>query len=83
MTVKDLINEVDEIKKTKPLSDKNKDKLRNVLSSMFDVIEKFEKGENIDGKSDKEKIDLLKNIISDMVKDEDQKKIIRGESDGK
>lgn len=80
MRIKDLLNEVEEIQNSKPLSKENKDKLRNVLSSMFDVIEKFEKGENIDGKSDKEKIDLLKNIISDMVKDSEQKAIIKGES---
>ena len=42
------------------------------------IIKKFENS-SINMKSDREKIDILKSVISDMVKDEDQKKIIRGE----
>ena len=41
-----------------------------------------QKGENIDGKSDKEKIDLLKNIISDMVTQKDREDIIKGKNNG-
>lgn len=82
MRIKDLLNEVEDVKNSKPLSKENKDKLRNVLSSVFDVIERFEKGENIDGKSDKEKIDLLKSIVSDMVKQKDREDIIKGKNNG-
>lgn len=77
MRLKNLINEVDEVKK--PLSKGNKKKLRDTLSQMFDVIEKFEKNGKIDGKSDKDKIDVLKNVISDMVKQSDREKIIKGD----
>ncbi|PHO09085.1 hypothetical protein CPG37_10835 [Malaciobacter canalis] len=77
MKLKNLINEVDEIKN--PLSKGNKKKLRDTLSQMFDVIEKFEKNGKIDGKSDKDKIDVLKNVISDMVKQSDREKIIKGD----
>ena len=43
---------------------------------------RLKKGENIDGKSDKEKIDLLKNIISDMVTQKDREDIIKGKNNG-
>ena len=56
-----------------------KDKLRKVLSNMFDTIERFEKGENIDSKSDKEKIEMLRNTISSMIKQTDREKTIRGD----
>lgn len=77
MKLKNLINEVDEV--NNPLSKGNKKKLRDTLSQMFDVIEKFEKNGKIDGKSDKDKIDVLKNVISDMVKQSDREKIIKGD----
>lgn len=76
MRVRDLINEVEEVKN--PLPKDSKDKLRNVLSNMFDVIEKFERNGVID-KNSTQKIDFLKDTIKSIIKDEDEKKIIRGE----
>ena len=79
MKVSDLNKGVKDLKNQQPLSDKNKKKLRDTLSQMFDMIERFEKNGKVDGKSDKDKIDMLKDVISDMVKDEDRKKIIKGD----
>ena len=76
MKVRDLINEVEEVKN--PLPKDSKDKLRNVLTNMFDVIEKFERNGVID-KNSTQKIDFLKDTIKSIIKDEDEKKIIRGE----
>lgn len=45
---------------------------------MFDVIEKFERNGVID-KNSTQKIDFLKDTIKSIIKDEDEKKIIRGE----
>jgi|SaaInlStandDraft_6_1057023.scaffolds.fasta_scaffold99723_3 hypothetical protein len=66
-----------EVKKQKYPSEK-KVKLRNVLSNLFDAIVRFENSGG-DKKSNKEKMELLKDLIIGMIKDEDQKKIIRGE----
>lgn len=76
MKVKDITLDVKHFDKSKYLSNKNKKKLTDALSSMFDVIERFEKTGKVDGKSDQDKIDVLKNVISDMIKSEDQKKVI-------
>ena len=76
MKVRDLINEVEEVKN--PLPKDSKDKLRNVLSNVFDVIEKFERNGVID-KNSTQKIDFLKDTIKSIIKDADEKKIIRGE----
>lgn len=76
MRVRDLINEVEEVKN--PLPKDSKDKLRNVLTNVFDVIEKFERNGVID-KNSTQKIDFLKDTIKSIIKDEDEKKIIRGE----
>ena len=43
MKVSDLNKDIQNIKNQKPLSNENKDKLRNVLTNVFDVIEKFER----------------------------------------
>ena len=77
MKVSDLINEVGEVKN--PLPQNSKDKLRNVLSNMFSTIERFEKGENIDSKSDKEKIEMLRDTIKSMIQQTDREKTIRGD----
>jgi len=77
MKVRDLINEVEEIKN--PLPKDKKDKLRNILSSMFSTIEKFERGEDITSKDDKEKIEMLRDTIQSMIKEEDRKKVIKGD----
>ncbi len=76
MKVRDLINEVEEVKN--PLPKGSKDKLRNVLTNVFDVIEKFERNGVID-KNSTQKIDFLKDTIKSIIKDADEKKIIRGE----
>ena len=73
MKLSDLNNEV-----TESLSKDNKDKLRNVLSNMFDVIENFEKNGVID-KNSTQKIDFLKDTIKSIIKDEEEKNIIRGD----
>ena len=77
MRVRDLLNESD-VKNNKLPKDK-KDKLRNVLSSMFDTIERFEKGEEITSKEDKEKIEMLRDTIKSMTKQIDREKTIRGD----
>lgn len=75
MRVRDINNKVE----NRHQQPKEKNTLRMVLSTMFNFIERFERSSRIESKNDREKIDILKNVISDMVKDEDQKKIIRGE----
>ena len=80
MKVSDLLLEVENIKTPKKLSKENKKKLKDYLSDIFDTIERVEKDDDIHLKSDKEKIDLLKNLVSDMTKDEEQKSVIKGES---
>ena len=77
MKVRDLINE-SEIGNN-PFPKDKKDKLRNVLSSMFSTIERFEKGEDLTSKDDKEKIEMLRDTIQSMIKEEDRKKVIRGD----
>ena len=59
---------------------KNKLKLRDVLSDMFDTFERVEKDGDIHLKSDREKIDFLKDTIQSMIKQNDREKIIKGES---
>lgn len=76
MKLKHLLNESDVGSK---LPKDKRDKLKNVLSNMFDTIERFEKGENIDSKSDKEKIDMLRDTISSMIKQTEREKTIRGD----
>ena len=78
MKVSDLNKDIQNIKNQKPLSNENKDKLRNVLTNVFDVIEKFERNGVID-KNSTQKIDFLKDTIKSIIKDDDEKKIIRGE----
>ncbi len=52
--------------------------VRDVLSMMYDVIKQFETNQNIAKKGEGEKITLLKSMIADMLKDSDQKRLIRG-----
>ena len=49
------------------------------IKNLAKLAYSFEKNGNADSKNDREKIDILKNVISDMVKDEDQKSVIRGD----
>ena len=57
----------------------NNDTLRDVLSVMINTIEKFENSGNADSKNDRDKIGVIKGLLNDMIKDEDQKRIIKGE----
>ncbi len=45
---------------------------------MSDVIENFEKTGEIATKLEREKVGFLKDFILNMIKDEDEKRIIRG-----
>lgn len=45
---------------------------------MSDVIENFEKTGEIETKLEREKVGFLKDFILNMIKDEDEKRIIRG-----
>ena len=47
---------------------------------MSDVIENFEKTGEIETKLEREKVGFLKDFIFNMIKDEDEKRIIRGGS---
>jgi len=77
MKVRDLISEVEEVKNSSPKE--QRDKLRNVLSLMFDTIERFENSQSINSKDDKEKIQMLRDTIQSMIQAEDRKKVIRGD----
>ncbi|MBT3951704.1 MAG: hypothetical protein HOF36_11635 [Candidatus Marinimicrobia bacterium] len=78
MKVRDLNSSVKRVRESRIPSTPKKDKLRNVLSIILGFIERFEISSDGSSRSDREKIDVLKGVVSDMVKDEDQKKIIRG-----
>lgn len=77
MKVADLNREIKDVNK-KSTSKKQPQKLKDVLSIISNSIQKFEKNGQLNSKIDKDKIDILKNIVSDMIKDEDQKQIIMG-----
>ena len=79
MKVSDLNKDIQNIKNQKPLSNENKDKLRNVLSSMFDTIQRFEKNGKIDSKNDMKKIQMLRDTIQSMIQSKDREKVIKGE----
>lgn len=77
MRVRDLIKE--STGGNHPLSKEQKQKLRSVLASMFDTIQRFEQDGKIEGKSDLEKIDMLKDTIHSMIKAKDRESVIKGE----
>jgi hypothetical protein len=58
---------------------KYNDTLRDNLTIMLNTIERFENSGNAESKNDRDKIDILKNLINDMIKDEDQRRIIKGD----
>ena len=78
MKLRDLNKDVANLKKPKPLSSENRKNLRDTLANMSDVIEKFEKTGKIENKTEREKVVLLKDFIFNLIKDEDEKRIIRG-----
>lgn len=77
MKVADLNREIKDVNK-KSTSKKQPQKLKDVLSIISNSIQKFEKSGQLNSKIDKDKMDILKNVVSDMIKDEDQKQIIMG-----
>lgn len=78
MKLRDLNKDIANLKKQKPLSNENRKKLRDTLADMSDVIENFEKTGEIATKLEREKVSLLKDFIFNMIKDEDEKRIIKG-----
>ena len=78
MKLRDLNEDIMNLKKPQPLSSENRKNLRDTLANMSDVIEKFEKTGKIENKTEREKVVLLKDFIFNLIKDEDAKRIIRG-----
>ena len=78
MKLRDLNEDIMNLKKPQPLSSENRKNLRDTLANMSDVIEKFEKTGKIENKTQREKVVLLKDFIFNLIKDEDEKRIIRG-----
>ena len=66
-----------ELNKEAAIETKSKS-VRDVLSQLYGVIQKFETDQNIEKKGEGEKITVLKSMIADMLKDSDQKRLIRG-----
>ena len=66
-----------ELNKEAAIETKSKS-VRDVLSMMYDVIKKAEKSVGFSQKDEAEKINILKAMIADMLKDSDQKALIRG-----
>lgn len=66
-----------ELNKEAEIETKSKS-VRDVLSQMYDVIQKAEKSVGFGQKDEAEKIRTLKGMIADMLKDSEQKAIIRG-----
>ena len=78
MKLRDLNEDIMNLKKPQPLSSENRKNLRDTLANMSDVIEKFEKTGKIENKTEREKVVLLKDFIFNLIKHEDEKRIIRG-----
>ncbi len=78
MKVKDVTNKVDGLRRNNQLKENN-GSLRDMLSLMFNIIQKFETNGKVSRKNDTDKIDILKTMIADMMKDSEQKQIIRGD----
>lgn len=77
MKIANLNNSVKEVSK-KYTSKKQPVTLKDMLLIISNEIQRFEKNRQVDSKIDKDKIDILKNIVSDIIKNEDQKQIIMG-----
>jgi hypothetical protein len=74
MKIRDITESISNLRKPN-----SNDTLRDILTIILNTIEKFEKDGNAESKNDRDKIDILKNLINDMIKDEDQRSIIKGE----
>ena len=77
MQVSNLNNDVKKIQK-KSTPQKQPVQLKDMLSKLLNVIENFEKNGKIDFKIDKDKIDILKDLVISFIKDDEQKRTIRG-----
>ncbi len=78
MKLRDLNEDIMNLKNLHLLSNENKKNLRDTLANMYDRLERFEKIGKIETKTEREKIVLLKDFIFNLIKDEDEKRIIRG-----
>ena len=74
MKIRDITESISNLRKPN-----SNDTLRDILTIMLNTIQRFENSGNSKNKHSKVKIDVLKNLINDMIKDEDQKRIIKGE----
>jgi polyhydroxyalkanoate synthesis regulator phasin len=77
MQVSDLNNNVKSITK-KSTSKKQPVQLKDMLSKLLNVIEDFEKNGKIDFKVHRERLDILKDLVTSFIKDDEQKRIISG-----
>jgi hypothetical protein len=77
MKLDSLNNSVKEIQ-NKSASKKQPTDLEDMLSTMLGVIQRFEKNGNGTYKNTRDRIDILKNFVTDFIKDEEQKQIIMG-----
>jgi len=77
MQVSDLNNNVKNITK-KSTSKKQPVQLKDMLSKLLNVIEDFEKNGKIDFKVHRERLDILKDLVTSFIKDDEQKRIISG-----
>ena len=77
MKLDSLNNSVKEIH-NKSASKQQPTDLEDMLSTMLGVIQRFEKNGNGTYKNTRDRIDILKNFVTDFIKDEEQKKIIMG-----
>jgi hypothetical protein len=66
-----------ELNKEAAIETKSKS-VRDVLSMMYNVIQKAEKSVGFGQKDEAEKIHILKAMIADMLRDSEQKALIRG-----
>ena len=78
MKLRDLNEDIMNLKNLHLLSNENKKNLRDTLANMYDRLERFEKIGKIENKTEREKVILLKDFIFNLIKDEDEKRIIRG-----
>ncbi len=78
MKLRDLNEDIMNLKNLHLLSNENKKNLRDTLASMYDRLERFEKIGKIENKTEREKVILLKDFIFNLIKDEDEKRIIKG-----
>lgn len=72
------LRDIDGLRRNNQLKE-GKDSMITMLSLLFNVIKKFETNGKVNRKNDSDKVDVLKTMISDMMKDSKQKQIIRGE----